>query len=465
MLTIKDFIGTREFYRRVIILAVPIMIQNGITNFVNLLDNIMVGQVGMEQVSGIGIDNQLIYIFNLCIFGAISGPGLFGAQFFGKKDYEGVKSTFRFKIIICGIIGVLGITIAVFFSDGLIGLYLHESDTTGDVALTMLSAKNYMMIMAIGFIPFSIMQVYTSTLREGGETMLPMKASAIAVLVNVVLNYILIFGKFGVPALGVVGAAIATVIARWIECGIVVLWTHKHKEINHFIVGVYSSMHIPKPLAKKIMIIGAPLLLNETIWSMGLALVTQSYSVRGLAVVAALSICSTVINLCNVLFKGVGSSVAIIVGQLLGANRFDEAKTTAWKMIGFSVICGVIAATIMAVIAPFFPEIYNTTEIVKWYATSFILISAAIMPVSAFAFASYFTIRSGGKTLITFMFDSGFVWVMSLPAAFILSRFTGLPIILVYGICQCLEIIKCIIAFTLIKKGIWVHNIARNEEL
>ncbi|MEF9921442.1 MAG: MATE family efflux transporter, partial [Anaerovoracaceae bacterium] len=185
MLTIKDFIGTREFYKRVIILAVPIMIQNGITNFVNLLDNIMVGQVGMEQVSGIGIDNQLIYIFNLCIFGAISGPGLFGAQFFGKKDYEGVKSTFRFKIIICGIIGVLGITIAVFFSDGLIGLYLHESDTTGDVALTLLSAKNYMMIMAIGFIPFSIMQVYTSTLREGGETMLPMKASAIAVLVNV----------------------------------------------------------------------------------------------------------------------------------------------------------------------------------------------------------------------------------------------------------------------------------------
>ena len=447
----RKLIGDRKFYMMLLRIAFPIMIQNGITNFVALLDNIMIGAVGTDQMSGVSIINQLIFVFNLCIFGAISGAGIFSAQFYGQGNHEGVKHSFRFKLVISTLITVLGLVVFILFGGRLASFYMHEA--------TKRYSMDYLKIMLIGLFPFAVEQCYSGTLRETNETVVPMKAGIVAVCINLVLNYILIYGKFGAPELGVEGAAIATVIARIVECSIIIIWTHTHKEKNKFIIGAYRHFTIPLSLVKNIIIKGAPLLMNECLWSAGMAMLTQSYSVRGLSVVAALNISSTIGNLFNIMFIAIGSAVAIIVGQYLGAGKFDDAMDTAAKIIFATFIGNVIIGCVLFILAPLFPMIYNTSEEVRNLAANFIRVIACMMPIQAVLHATYFTIRSGGKTFITFLFDSTYVWVISIPLAFVLSRYTLLGIVAVYLICQMADLIKLAIGMIMLKKGIWLSNI------
>lgn len=459
----KKFIGDKAFYKVVFMVAVPIIVQNGITNFVGLLDNIMVGRVGTEQMSGVAIVNQLLMIYNLSIFGAISGAGIFGAQFFGCKDYKGVRNIFRFKMYACLLITVAGMVILHFFGENLILLYLHDEGGGQSLQAALMYGKQYLMVMIFGLLPFGVEQVYTSTLRECGETVVPMKAGVIAVLINGILNFILIFGLFGFPALGVIGAALATCISRYVQASIVIVWTHTHKHQYTFIQGVYDSPGIPVELCKKVILYGLPLMINEILWSAGMATLMQCYSIRGLDTVAAVNISSTITNLFNIVFMAMGSAISIMVGQLLGANKLQEAKDTDAKLIVCSVISCVVMGLILCICAPLFPMLYNTSDSVKILAASFMRVAAVCMPIHGFAHASYFTLRSGGRTFITFLFDSVFVWCVNVPIAFCLSRFTGLSIIPLYFICQFVDIIKCIIGFILIKKGIWLNNLIVEE--
>lgn len=461
----KKLFGDKAFYKMVLSVAVPIMIQNGITNFVGLLDNIMVGRIGTEQMSGIAIVNQLLLVFNLAVFGAISGAGIFGAQFYGCGDRKGVRHTFRFKVYICAAITLIGILILSFFGENLILMYLHGEGNEQALEAALHYGQQYLWVMLIGLLPFAVEQIYTSTLRECGETMVPMKAGIVAVLVNLVLNYFLIFGNFGFPKLGVVGAAIATVISRYVQAAIVIIWTHTHAERMPFIVGAYKEFTIPSHLVGKIVVKGTPLMINEILWSAGMASLMQCYSVRGLDAVAALNISTTISNLFNVVFIALGSAISIIVGQLLGAGKMEEAKDTDTKLIAFSVFSCVGIGFVLICLAPLFPMLYNTTDNVKKLATWFLRIAAGCMPIAAFMHASYFTLRSGGKTIVTFLFDSVFLWCVSMPLAYVLSRHTTMPIVPLYLACQLIDILKCILGFILVKKGVWLQNIVATDEM
>ncbi len=438
---------------------IPIMIQNGITNFVNMLDNVMVGRVGTLQMTGVAVTNQLIFVFNLCIFGAISGAGIFGAQFFGKGDDKGVRYTFRFKIIFCSILCVLGILIFLFGGNELIGLYLKGEGSVEDIAKSLGYARSYMLIMLIGLIPYTLAQCYSSTLRETGQSFMPMLAGVFAVAVNLSLNYVLIFGKFGAPRLGVNGAAIATVISRFAELAVVAVWTRIKADENRFIIGAFKSLYIPARLVGEISKKGFPLMLNETLWAAGMAALSQCYSVRGLNVVAANNICQTFFNVFSVAFMSVGVAIGIILGQMLGAGETDKAKDTCYKLIVFSIVISAAVSFVYIFAAEFIPLIYNTDSSVRLLATRLMQISALSMPLDAFANASYFTLRSGGKATVTFVFDSGFMWVVSVPVAFLLSRFTNIPILPLFAIVQSLYIIKDIIGFYFVRKGVWIKNI------
>ncbi len=459
----KNLIGDKKFYKMVLAIAVPIMIQNGITNFVSLLDNIMVGRIGTEQMSGVAIVNQLMFVYNICIFGAISGAGIFGAQFYGKGDQDGIRHVFRFKIIISLLLCLLGLGVFLAAGPFLIGQFLHEGSETGDIALALEYGKQYLTIMLIGMIPFSLTQIYSSTLRETGETVMPMLSSLAAVAVNMSLNWVLIFGMLGAPRLGVQGAAIATVIARFVECGMIIAWTHRNKERNPYIAGVYRSLYIPGGLVRQIIVKGSPLLLNEAFWSGGMAMLTQCYSVRGLAVVAGLNISNTIANVFNVVYIAMGNAIAIIVGQLLGAGKMEKAKETDYKLIFFAVASCMGIGILMSLVAPLFPQIYNTTEEVRGLARQFIVIAALCMPLYAFANSTYFTLRAGGKTVVTFLFDSVFIWAVNIPMVFILANYTGINIVYVYLGCQLLDLIKCVIGFFLVKNGVWLQNIVTHS--
>ena len=455
----KKFIGDKAFYRRVLAVAVPIMVQSGITNFVSLLDNIMVGRTGTEQMSGVAIVNQLIFVFYLCCFGGFSGAGIFTAQYYGAKDDEGIRHTFRYKlwlgfVLVAGALVVLG-----FFGEDLISLYLRGTNDGGDPAAALAFGCDYLHIMLLSLPAFALVQVYSNTLRECGETVVPMRAGLAAVFVNLVFNYLLIYGKFGFPALGVKGAAIATVLSRLVECAVVAVWTHLHKEKCPYIKGVYKTLFVPLALVKRYFLTGAPLLINEALWSAGMAMLAQCYSLRGLNVVAATNIANTVCNVFNVVFFAMGDAIAIVIGQHLGAKDYDKAKDETNKIIALSIFIATLVGVAIASTSHLFPMIYKTTPEAKQLAAQFLIAQAVFTPQIALLHTSYFTIRSGGRTVITFLFDSVFMWVVSVPVAFLLSRFTNLYVVWIFVFLQMADWIKCVIGVVLVRKGIWMNNI------
>lgn len=458
---LRKFIGDKAFYRRVMAIALPIILQNLITNFVSLLDNVMVGQLSTAQISAVTIvNNNLLFVFNLCMFGGAAGAGIFTTQFYGSGNNDGIRHTFRFKLLISLALTVLGAALFFFGSDPLIGLYLQGQGDPTLAAETLYYGRQYLFVMLLGLLPFGLTNAYAGTLRECGHPTVPMVAGFMAMIVNLFLNYVLIFGNLGAPAMGVTGAAVATVTARYAELAIVAGWTHLHPKKCPYVKGLYRSFRIPRGLFRSIVVRGMPLLLNECLWSTGMAVLNQCYSYCGLDVVPALSISTTIYNLASVVFHSLGNTVGIITGQMLGANRPEQdVKDHNRKLTALCTLSGAVFGGLAIALSGVFPLLYNTTEPVRQLAAMFIIISAAAMPLQAYIFPVYFTLRAGGKTLVTFLFDCGSVWLLSIPIAFICSRFTGLSILVIYLLCNATDIVKSIIGYFLVKRGDWIQNL------
>ncbi len=460
----EKYIGDKQFYKNVLFMVIPMILQNLVTNFVSLIDNIMVGQVGTEQMNGVSIVNQFIFVFNITIFGAVAGPSIFGAQFFGKGDHEGQKYTVRYRLIAVSLIIALGAAIFFFFDEPLISLFISKDDAPERIAATMKYGKEYMMYMLIGLLPFGIGQAYSSVVRECGETRIPMIGSMAAVVFNIFLDYALIFGKFGFPEMGVKGAAIATVAAKFIEALVVIVWTHTHPKKNKYIVGLFRRFGIPSELVKKMLLKGLPLLFNEFLWAAGMSIIAQCYSVRGLDVVAARNISSTMTNLFGAIYIQLGSCIGIIVGAKLGANKLKEARSIDNKLLFFSVAVTVVVAALILPFADMFPDLYNTTDEIRNLASYMIIVQALAMPLWSYTNACYFTLRSGGKTGITFLFDFGYTFLLMIPLAFILAYFTDMDIRPLWAVVTFSEIIKVIIGYFMVKSDLWINNIVDTAE-
>lgn len=460
ILSFKDkYFGDKNFYKMTLTIAIPIIIQNLLTNLVSMADNIMVGQLGTNQMSGVAIINQLFFVFNLLVFGGMSGAGLFSAQYFGQKNHNGVRDVFRMKILIGIAIIAISLSVMIFLHEPLINMFLHEGSSSGNIQETFNYAKNYLYIMVIGIAPFVISNCYNTTLKESGQTVVPMKAGVLAVVFDIVLNYIFIFGKLGFPAMGVVGAAIATVISRFVECGYLVIYTHIHSNDYPFIKHCYRTLKVPGSLVKKIIVTGTPLMLNEFLWAGGLTLQTQALSTKGLATVGGLNICNTIGNISNCIFVTMGTTIAIVVGQLLGAGKLKEAKVTATRMAAFSLLISFGMIIILGLLGPVFPHFYNTTDEIRELATKFIWAVAAATPFISLSNSEYFILRSGGKTIITFLFDSCFVCLVNVPVAICLTKFTAIHIVGIFFLVNMLEGIKALIGFIMVKKDIWLNTI------
>ena len=452
-------IGDKNFYHKVFAIVIPIIIQNTITNVVSMLDNVMVGRIGTLEMSAVAIVNQLIFVYALCIFGGLSGASIFSAQYAGAKDNNGLRYCMRMKLYIGTLMFLLATLVFAFFDDFLISAYLAEDTLPEEASATLNFAKEYLKIMLIGLFPFMLSQAYANTLREAGETRFPMIASFCAIFVNLIFNFLLIFGNCGFPRLGVTGAAIATVISRYVEAVVIIIYSHKKTYRFEFFGGLFKSFKIPFALCKKIIISGMPLLINEFLWSLGIAVSLQCYSVRGLNVVAAFNISNTAANLFNVAFISMGSAIAIMLGQALGSNDTEKIMSTCWKLLALSVFVSIATAIVLSFAAGAIPSVYNTSDEVRELATKFLYVVAIIMPIHSFVHGCYFTVRSGGRTLVTFLFDSVMMWGVNIPLAFVLSRYTTLPIIMVFFIVEGVYFLKGIIGFILVKKGVWIKNL------
>ncbi|MBR5313624.1 MAG: MATE family efflux transporter [Clostridia bacterium] len=452
----EKFIGDKAFYRTLLVLVLPLIIQQGITNFVSLLDNLMVGGLGTHPMSGVSIVNQLIFVFNLTIFGGLSGASIFGTQFFGVGDWKGMRDTFRFKMIFSVVVSVLAVIVFTLFSEPLLMIFLeNETNTAEDIALTLAAAQKYFRIALWGLLPFAVVQTYAGTLRETGETVTPMIGGVIAIFVNLTFNYLLIFGKFGFPEMGVAGAALATVLSRFVELAYVVFLTHKRHEKYRFVKGAYRSLHIPSALVKKIAVTGTPLMLNEVLWSLGQTFINSNYASHGIVVIAATNISGTAWNLFCVIMFAMGTAVSILVGQRLGAGDTEGAVDVDNKLLFFTFVSHVLIGLLIIVCAPLVPQMYNVEPEVRALASKCLMVLGGSLPIHALIHCIYFTVRSGGKTVITFLFDCVYTWVVPAMLSFFLCRFTSLPIITIYLIVQFSDIIKLAIGLPMVKSGFW----------
>lgn len=459
------FIEKNQIYKDVLLLAVPMMIQNGITNAVYLIDNLMVGSLGTESMTAVSIVAQLMFVYYLALFGGVSGPGIYCAQYFGQQNKEGFWNVFRLKLWIGLFISFVFLLIYYIFAKDLINLYLLGADAGINKTETLNLSLGYFKIMLWSLLPFTLTIVYSTSLRETGDSIKPMVVGIICVLVDIVFNYFLIFGKCGFPRLGVEGASIATVLSKFVEMFVMIIWVYSAKNKVTYITEALKEFRIPIKNMLGIINKSIPIFFNEFLWAAGFATTIQCYSLKGLDVVAGLNIASTLQNLVIVVIISMGSSVGILIGQLLGASKFEEAKENAIRLARFTATLGLVVALVVISISNLFPSFFDTTEKIRLLGRNFIIVNALFLPLLGILNSLYFTLRSGGKTFITFLFDSGFTWVAVVPTAFVLCKYSNLPILTIFIIVNCLELIKIIIAYILIKKGVWISNLVENKDV
>lgn len=455
----RRFIGDKKFYKSLMLVVIPILLQMFITQFVSLLDNLMVGQVGGSEMTGVSLANQLLFIFNIAVFGCMSSASIFGSQYFGAKDKGGYQESFRFKWLLALIVIIVSTFLFVFFDDELISFFIkNNEDQTIDPVVALDSAKSYLMIMLIGNIPFVIKEIYSTSLREMKETFIPMLSGIIAIIVNLVFNYLLIFGKFGFPEMGIEGAAIATVMSRFVEMFIVVIYAYaKIKKFDYFNGAFKDKLRISS--VKKFVPKTIVMLTNEVLWSTGLTLILSCYAIRGLDTVAAMNISTTVSNLFWTIGTSVGNGTAIILGAKLGAKLLDEAKSDSYKILGFAFVTSIFFALIMFGTAYFVPNMYKVDDSIRDLAKLFIIIVALIIPFHTVDCCMYFILRTGGKVFITFLFDSFFVMAIKLPIVFVLVKYTSMGIVPIFILVNLLDAFKAIPGYILVNKGVWLKVI------
>ena len=453
----KKYIGDKTFYRMVFALALPMLLQNTVSNFVNLLDNLMVGQTGTEQMSGVSIVNMILFVYNLCLFGGTSGAGIFGAQFYGKKDTDGVRYSLRFNLIVVTVFTALAIGVLSAFGTRLIGTFLHD-DGTSDLVATLAAGQGYLRIMLLGLPAFALTNAYSGILRGAGHPKIPMTASIVALLVNLGGNWVLIFGHLGFEAMGIRGAAVATVLSRYVEAALILLFTHGGGRCE-YAAGVLKNFRIPGALMKRIAVKSLPLLCNEFFWSLSQTVLTQCYSLRGLSAVAALNINSVITMFCGVVTMSLGNCVGVILGNELGAGDFERARADCPRLAALTVTTALMTSVALFLVAPLVPRLYNTTDAIRDMATHLAMIAAVFEPFLAYTNTAYFALRSGGRTEITVIFDSAYSWAFMVPLAWILSRKTTLPLLAIYACVCSTDVIKAVFGGVLLKKGVWIRNI------
>ena len=449
-----QYIGDRAFYKTLFTVAAPLILQQLITTSVQLVDNVMVGKLGEEAIGAVSVVNQLYFVVILITFGALGGAGIFTAQYFGSKDYDKLKQTFRFKLLIGFMIAVLSFVIFSLFGKNLVMIFTDNPNTIS-LAMTYLTYAKW------SAFPWILSVAIANTFRETGITKPLLIISLVAIFTNTFLNYILIFGNFGFPVLGVEGAAIATTASRFVEFFLMLYLLISKGQF--FKTSLKDVLLIDKKLLSSIIVMALPLLLNELFWSTGQTVFLHAYSRRGDQALAAMNITSAISQLVFVTFGAIATAVAVLVGNTLGKNELDQAKDNAKKLIATAVVVAVAAGFILFILSFFILNIYDVADATKKIAQFNIRINALFIPVFSFNVTLYFSLRAGGDTKSTFLMDAGYMWILPVPTALLLSYLTALPVTLMFLLVQMLDIPKMVIGLSRYRKEHWVRNLAKED--
>jgi putative MATE family efflux protein len=445
----------KTFYLHVLSVAVPFMLQNLIGSSVNLLDNLMVGQLGDAAIAGVAAANRFTMIAMFALFGIGGAASIFIGQYYGAKDAEHVKQSFRFALISGYAIVIPFLVIGFLFPTQILTLFTRDADV---VRL----GSQYLLIALWTYLPMTLAMTVGNAMRSIGETKIPLYASIAAILTNGILNYAFIFGHFGFPAMGVQGAALATIIARVLEV-IIILVVLATKPFM-FSTKITQLFHISKRLLKAITLKAIPLTANEIFWSSGMALLFLFYATRGKEVMAGMSISGTVADLFFTLFGGMTVATTVVISQALGANKIDEARRDAYRLLHFSQFLAVIMGILLFSLSFVIPQFYDVTETSRVTAETFLRIMGFMFWIYMSNAQCFFTLRAGGDTKSTLMMDSVFMWVVNLPAVAAVTYFTNWNVFAIYIVGQSTDLLKFALAYSLLKQEKWAKNLTHVHE-
>lgn len=450
MVRFKKYIGTKSFYKQVALLAIPIVMQQFLSNAAQLVDSLMVGTLGSETIAGVAAANQIFFIVNSTLFGINTAGAIFVSQFLGSNNTEKIKETMRITYLI-SIAWMLIVTLLIQFTPHF-ALRFFISD---EIALQ--AGAQYLKIVSLAYLPYSISIATAIGFRAIGKTLYPMYIGIVTLLVNTILNFILIFGHFGFPQLGLSGAAIATLIARLVELLFTLFIVLNVRPV--IAVRPLSIFKFSKQLFSKVILKAIPVFGNEFFWAFGMVTLVALSAGRNADDLAAVSIASTINNLFYVLMAGLASAVSVIVGKSLGANRLKTAKHEANQLIFLATVIAVLASFILLILSFVAPGLYNVNESIQLNAQKMLQVTALFFPIYMINAGIFFVIRSGGDTLSAAIMDSGTMWLFQVPLAMLLVYFTDLSMIDRFFIVQATNILKLAVSFYLYRRGHWIKNL------
>lgn len=437
-------------------IALPIILQNFLSSFVNFLDNIMVGQLGSIDIAAVGLGNQIFFVMSIMMFGVVSGGSIFISQFWGKQDMDGVHRTMGITLISAFVISLLFFIAGTFFPAVCLRIYTSDEEVIRRGAEYLRTVSPSYLFTGIGF-------AIGHASRSTEKVRLPMIATGLSVIINAILNFFLIFGLNiqGIqllPKMGIVGAAIATDIARLIEFLILIIFPYIKKYEIATNPKRYLN-HQPGFLAKYIRIC-IPVLLNESLWGIGTSLQSSIFAHAGTEIVAAFNITSTISNLIWTFFIGCGNAAAILIGKKIGEQNYDEARLLAKKLTRFMVSSASVLGFLLIPLAFSLKIFFNVEPEVIHMAQTFLFITVFLYPLYATNMITVVGVcRSGGDTIYALIMDVGFMWAISLPLGFCAVNFWHLPFWAIFLCIHTEDIFKSTMGLLRIKSGKWLHNV------
>ena len=444
----------REFYKKLFFISLPVIIRSTVSSFSGFIDNLMVGNLGVNAISAVSIINQLLFVFICSISGAIAGASIFSTQYFGTKNYDGVKKVFYVKFIIFIIIFLLYSLFIYFFYNKLIELFMTKGQESTKNKITGLCSE-YLFFSFLSLIPFGINNVFSSTIAESGNTLKPMIICLSCTILNTFLNYCFINGNLGFSPMGVNGASLATFISRLVEMILIIIISLKIDFFRKFFNKIEVDITLLKGIFKK----AIPLFIDDFLFSFSFVVGIQIYSLQNIDNITIISI-AAIINVFFInLIVSLGIASEIILGHELGQNNLEKANNYAYKIIKITIVASLILSTFIYLLSLYVPYFYNINETLQMYTTKCIQMYAFSFLITSLSCITFFIIRSGGNVLMLSSIESAYIWFIQLPLCYLLIKFTSLEIPMIYLIVLLSLIIKVFIGLILIKKRTWLNKL------
>lgn len=446
------FLKDKIFLKAMLAIALPIALQNLITSSLNMVDTLMITTLGQTSIAAVGLANQFFFFYILIVFGINSGTSIFIAQYWGKEDIKSIRKVLGLAVSLSAVMGTVFTIIAFLFPQLIMRILIDEP-------AVIKIGSDYLRIVALSYIPTSVSFAYSVALRTTGKPNIPMKISAISFVTNTFFNYILIFGKFGIPAMGVKGAAWGTVIARFVEIGVTLYAVYSK---NGVLAAKFNELiSWNKDFVSKYLKTTYPVIFAEAAWSLGQVLYSIAYAKLGEEATAAIQIANTIQNVFFVLVRGIANACTVMIGSKIGSGDEEEAYEYAKHFMIIATILGVILGSIQALT----PKL--TLMLFRGLDQSLYDVSKTLLVVMGLTFViRVFTatgivgvLRGGGDTTFAMIIDVGSVWIVGVPLAFIGAMLLKIPVYWVYAIVTIEEVIKIIVIIPRIISKKWIKNI------